>query len=65
MALIGLTLAIVAGWLDWSHWLAIPIGFLVFLGMRQYYPERTSRVGAILPMLIAWGIIAVASALFH
>jgi hypothetical protein len=46
MAAVGIILALVAGWLDWSWWLAIPIGVVLFLGMAQVHSDRAARIAS-------------------
>jgi hypothetical protein len=44
MAMVALVLTLVAGWLGWSGWLAIPFGVLLWWTSRRAIPNDAHRV---------------------
>jgi len=47
MALIAAILTLIAGWLGWSGWFAVPFGIFAFIGARRAIPEAANRINAV------------------
>lgn len=49
MATIAVLVTLIIGWISWTYWLAIPLGFLLYWGA---YPADTAGAARIAPA--AW-----------
>lgn len=61
MAFLGLILPIIAGWLGWTKWLAIPLGLLIFVGIYRADPQGAAKVapfafitGPLIALVLMW-----------